>query len=189
MGSYAAPYQSPRQLIWLEIRKYADDFTVPQFIHSLKFKQTTVRLYINSLLKAGFIREVYRENSKVRHYELVHNCGYNAPEIDKNGKPSPLCIKNKAMWNTLRITRAALTSKQLAQFSSTSEFVISAQRARAYLSNLYHAGYLSKTGDKYQLLQSMNTGAKSPMVRKNRQVFDPNINKIMGMKNEYKSTY
>jgi len=185
--SVGKPYQSQRQLMWLEIRKCPNDFTVLQISKTCNVKPSSTRAYIVGLMRAGFIHETSKQPNHLNrgfvanHYQLIKDVGYTAPEVTERGTPTPMNIKNKAMWNTLRITNAAFTSKQLAQFASTPEHTISHACAATYLSYLHTAGYLSKTGQKYQLLKKMNTGSMPPAVKKNGQVFDPNINTLMGV--------
>ena len=192
MGAEAASYRLSRQSIWLEIRQHADDFTSQLIVDRTQAKGNTTRGYIASLRKAGIIQEIYRENPKkggapILHYSLLKDTGYQAPVVNEKGEVYQIAAKQKAMWNTLRITQMFLTVKQLAIFSSTAEVEVFEKTASVYISKLYLAGYLKKNGNKYQLHKHMNTGAKPPMLQRDRQVFDQNLNQIMGVKNENKS--
>lgn len=184
MGADAVSYRLSRQSIWLEIRQHADDFTTKQIIDFTKAKGNTTRGYIASLRKAGIIREIYRENPKkggtpILHYSLVKDMGYQAPSVNEKGEVYKVAAKQKAMWNTLRITQMFLTVSQLAIFASTPEVEIIERTASVYISKLYCAGYLKRKGNKYQLYKHMNTGAKPPMLQKDRQVYDQNLNEVM----------
>ena len=94
---------------------------------------------------------------------------------------------NKAMWNTLRITKMALNAYELSAISSTDSQKIAVETANNYLISLHQAGYLkivkeSKvTGGKakYVLLPEMNTGPKPPQIQRVKHVFDPNTNQVM----------
>jgi hypothetical protein len=192
MRTNVVSYRLSRQSIWLEIRQHADDFTAKQIINFTKAKGNTTRGYIASLRKAGIIQEIYRENPKkggtpILHYSLVKDTGYQAPSVNEKGEIYEVAAKQKAMWNTLRITQMSLTVSQLVIFSSTPEVEIFERTASVYISKLYLAGYLKKKGNKYQLYKHMNTGSKPPMLQKDRQVYDQNLNKVMVAKNELKS--
>lgn len=94
---------------------------------------------------------------------------------------------NKAMWNTLRITKQPVNAHELAALSSTNEQKFSVETADSYLRFLYHAGYLKIVREahhavrkaQYQLLPNMNTGPNPPQIQRAKQVFDPNTNQLM----------
>lgn len=189
------PYQKPRQRVWAAIRKHRDEFTIQQVADIGQMKYDSARDFITGLKNAGFIEETRRE--RVQGYSksiqtvffmLIKDNGYTAPAVDRKGNIlNSLPNGNKAMWNTLRITRQAVNAHELAALSSTDSFSISAETADSYLRLLHHAGYLKVVKEahhavskaKYQLLPHMNTGPIPPQIQRAKQVFDPNTNQVM----------
>lgn len=193
--STVQPYQSPRQRVWIAIRKHRDEFTIQQVADIGKMKYDSTRDFITGLKKAGIIGEVRRENlpnmsKKIEliYFKLIEDYGYNAPSVDRKGNLlGKTATVNKAMWNTLRITKQPVNANELAAISSTDEQNVSIETADSYLRFLHHAGYLKIAREahhsvrkaKYQLLPTMNTGPNPPQIQRAKQVFDPNTNQVM----------
>ena len=188
------PYQSPRQRVWTAIRKHRDEFTIQQVADIGRMKYDSARDFITGLNNAGIISlkesiAVGHENCHVKQkiYQLTKDVGYTAPKVNRKGDLIVTNQVNKAMWNTLRITKASVNADELAQMSSNDELSISALTANSYLILLHQAGYLtiSKQGNswegktKYRLLPDMNTGPNPPQIQRAKQVFDPNTNQVM----------
>lgn len=189
-----APYEAPRQRVWNAIRESRKEFTIAQVAELGGMKYDSTRDFITGLRKAGIISELRREKKPrtsshidIIVYQLVKDLGYTAPSVDRQGNlltPRPL---NKAMWNTLRITKQAVNARELAAFSSNDENVVSEETADSYLRMLHQAGYLKIAQEahhavkkaKYILLPHMNTGPKPPQIQRAKQVFDPNTNQTM----------
>lgn len=187
------PYQSPRQRVWLAIRKWKNDFTLIQVAEEGAMKEDSARDYLKGLMNAGYIAVAFEQpilGKRVKriHYKLIRDVGYNAPSVKRDGtETTPACI-NKAMWNTLRILKRAINADELASLSSNDNFSISIHTANTYLQILNEAGYLKIIQPatnilgkkaKYQLLECMNTGPNPPQIQRAKQVFDPNRNQVM----------
>lgn len=183
-------YQTPHQRAWGVIRQQAAQFTTDDIAKLAKVRYRSARDYVYKLRKAGIVEitgtQVVRyHSSQARQnvYRLVKDVGYTAPMINRDGELISGMTGNRAMWNTLRITRKAFSAEELAMVSSNEEIQVAVTTARAYLSALNQAGYLCvvKSGmrNKYQLLPNMNTGANPPQIQRTKQVFDPNLNKAM----------
>lgn len=189
------PYQSPRQRVWAAIRKNRDEFTIQQVADLGQMKYDSARDFITGLKNAEIIAEVRREklpnmSKKIDliYFRLVEDYGYNAPSVDRKGNIlGKKTTVNKAMWNTLRITKQPVNAHELAALSSTDDQAVSIETADSYLRFLHHAGYLkiaraahhAVRKAKYQLLPHMNTGPNPPMIQRAKQVFDPNTNQLM----------
>ncbi len=188
------PYQSPRQRVWVAIRKHRNEFTIQQVAELGQMKYESAREFICSLTKAG-VTEILREDKvydhaksiKKRYYRLIQDLGYTVPTLTKDGTVVSKVTGNKAMWNALRITKRALNANELAQLASNDELTIKVETAKEYLRALQRAGYLVVTQQannaggraKYQLLPNMNTGPNPPQIQRAKQVFDPNTNQVM----------
>ncbi len=189
------PYQSPRQRVWTAIRKHREEFTIKQVAELGQMKYDSTRDFITGLKKAGIIAEVRREklpnmSKKIEliYFKLVEDYGYNTPSVDRQGNIlGKSATVNKAMWNTLRITKQPVNATELAAISSTDEQQVSIETADSYLRFLHHAGYLkiaraahhAVRKAKYQLLPGMDTGPIPPQIQRAKQVFDPNTNTVM----------
>lgn len=188
------PYQSPRQRVWVEIRKNCEGFTIAQVAADGNMKYESARSFISSLVKAGVVQvtketPLHHKNCivKQRVYKLINDLGYTAPEISKSGEIVKSITGNKLMWNTLRITRHSFDADELARIASTEEVNIASNTAGAYLQALHKAGYLTITREssthggktKYRLLASKNTGPNPPQLQRAKQIFDPNINQVV----------
>lgn len=189
------PYQPPRQRVWTAIRKHREEFTIQQVADLGQMKYDSTRDFITGLKKAGIIDEVRREklpnmSKKIEliYFKLVEDYGYNAPSVDRQGNIlGKSATVNKAMWNTLRITKQPVNATELAAISSTDEQQVSVETADSYLRFLHHAGYLkiaraahhAVRKAKYQLLPGMDTGPNPPQIQRAKQVFDPNTNTVM----------
>lgn len=189
------PYQSPRQRVWTAIRKHREEFTIKQVAELGQMKYDSTRDFITGLRKAGIIAEVRREqvpnmSKKIEmiYFKLVEDYGYNAPSVDRQGNIlGKTATVNKAMWNTLRITKQPVNATELAAISSTDVQQVSIETADSYLRFLHHAGYLRIAREahhavrkaKYQLLPGMDTGPIPPQIQRAKQVFDPNTNTVM----------
>ena len=189
------PYQSPRQRVWAAIRKHRNEFTIQQVAELGQMKYDSARDFITGLKNAGIIAEVRREklpnmSKKIDliFFQLVEDYGYNAPSVDRKGNLlGKKATVNKAMWNTLRITKQPVNAHELAALSSTDEQAVSVETADSYLRFLFHAGYLKVARAahhavrkaKYLLLPHMNTGPIPPQIQRAKQVFDPNTNTLM----------
>lgn len=194
MPNKKQPYQTPRQRVWLAIRDNAEEFTIQQVADLGSMKYDSARDFLTGLKRAGIIEEIRRERKQYSgshiqtiFFKLANDMGYTAPSVDRNGNlltPRPV---NKAMWNTLRITKQAMNANELAALSSNDELKVSIDTADRYLRLLHEAGYLKVMQEshhavrkaKYMLLPHMNTGAKPPQVQRVKQVFDPNLNETM----------
>ena len=188
------PYQSPRQRVWAAIRKNSNEFTIEQVAELGQMKYESARGFVASLVKAKVVQilreaKVYGHSKSIRrkYFMLVNDLGYTVPSISKDGKVVVSVTGNKAMWNTLRITKQAVNAHELVQLASNDEISIKLETANEYLRALHHAGYLTLTQPannaggkaKYKLLPGMDTGPIPPQIQRAKQVFDPNTNTVM----------
>lgn len=187
-------YESPRQRVWNAIRQNSESFTIMQVAVDGAMVYESARGFVSQLVKAGFVKvidekPVHHEKCVVvqRTYKLINDCGYSYPVMTKSGEVIKEVSGNKAMWNTLRITKQPVNADELAAIASTDKVKIEVTTANNYLMSLYKAGYLKRTKEpsvkgvkaKYILLPNMNTGAKPPQIQRAKQVFDPNLNQTM----------
>lgn len=133
------PYQSPRQRVWVEIRKNCEGFTIAQVAADGNMKYESARSFISSLVKAGVVQvtketPLHHKNCivKQRVYKLINDLGYTAPEISKSGEIVKSITGNKLMWNTLRITRHSFDADELAHNVPLIVDVVADQKGAAW---------------------------------------------------------
>lgn len=118
------PKAPPRQRAWIAIREHKDEFTVEKIAAIAEMKIDATRDFLTGLNKANFIEITRREakplsvggNTKVVYYKLINDVGYHAPSVNRKGQIAEPRGVNRAMWNTLRICKAAVTPTALAGF-------------------------------------------------------------------------
>lgn len=184
---------TPRQRVWNEIRKARTGFSLVEIAFAADMKEGSARDYFKGLENAGYIALDYEEQIpgkrvKRKYYKLIKDCGFTAPNVDRNGVETHPAQGQQAMWNTLRIGYPVVNADELAKISSNDEIQINVATANVYLQLLYSAGYLAlvqmsqnKSGKKakYQLFDHMNTGPIPPQIQRSKQVYDPNRGEVM----------
>ncbi|HWP00027.1 MAG TPA: hypothetical protein VNL74_05290 [Methylococcus sp.] len=174
--------KSSRQRIWEMIRTLRI-FTVTELRGHIPgpIPMGTVRTYVESLAAAGILRH------DVGLYELVDDCGIEAPRVRKDGSPVVQGLAQEQMWNTLD-RLGDLTARELAHHASTPEVPVAETAAKDYLRHLHKAGYLVciRPGKgigrggiqaKYRLIK--RTGPRPPMVQRCHAIYDPNLHRVV----------
>ena len=151
MPNKKQPYLPPRQRVWLAIRNNAEEFTIQQVADLGFMNYDSTRKFINQLEKAGIIKVnrvepmVYANCPiKQKFFCLLNDVGYHYPKMTKSGELITGVTANKAMWNTLRITKKAVNADELAKLSSNEELIVKEQTATCFLYSLHQAGYLQR---------------------------------------------
>jgi hypothetical protein len=168
--------KSPRQRIWEKIRSYNGlTFTLQDLIGDLPgtIHKDTTRTYVHSLVAAGHLE------TQEGFYLLVRDNGVEAPRVRKDGSEVTQGRAQENLWRTLRSLNHTVSYHELAAMASTPDHPVSTSFAMDYLLNLHKAGYLNKIGQKYHLNPAMNTGPRPPMIQRIKQVYDPNVGKVM----------
>lgn len=103
---------------------------------------------------------------------------YEAPRIDKAGKPVTQGTATLSMWRAMKVLRA-FDYREIAQAATLAPVVVAPGSAKSYINALARAGYLqqvkaSKPGvpAKYRLVK--NTGPHAPAITRRKCVFDRN---------------
>ncbi len=184
--------RGPRQRVWEFIRKHSRDFTVPAIEKATVIDVLTIRSYVQSLERGGFIKQT-NECARVvdrKHYCLLRDVGIEAPRVDRKGNMvRPTATEN--MWRTMRII-GDFTPAELAVRASTAETRVADETAKTYVGLLASAGYLTLVEqghpyirgvgakqNRYRLMASKYTGPRPPMIQRTKCVYDPNLGKIV----------
>lgn len=190
----AASSYSSQEVIWATVRKLKQ-FTSADLICHIGNKHPvndeTVKSYLSRLLKGDYLaaeKGAYKGGCCVYRYTLVKDTGIDAPRLTKDGKPSTQGLGREQLWRTMRII-GDFNYRDLVLAASTEHVQIAESEARTYIKHLHSAGYLVEIKPcergrhpkpaVYRLLPSKFTGPKPPMVQRVKQVFDPNLNKVM----------
>lgn len=182
-----------RQAVWDEIRKKGDwTFTIKEL--DVMLDATTIRDYLAALCKAGYLDAVSKgKRGEANVYRLVEDCGVDAPRLRKDGTPVTQGIGRQQMWNAMRILKE-FTATDLAFNASTDDHRVAEGEAKSYCQTLDKAGYLvlkgqgsgvkSQSEARYMLIPQMWTGPHPPQIQRTRQVYDPNLRKVVWSKVE-----
>ncbi|MAK90432.1 MAG: hypothetical protein CMI13_04240 [Oleibacter sp.] len=149
----------------------------------------TVKAYVRALHKAGFIKITGEGKHRANIYELVKDCGAEAPRLRKDGTRATAGTKYENLWRSMRMLKT-FDILELVLTASANGVTVSELTAKDYVKDLRTAGYiktLPKSGQtseriKYRLVK--NTGPKPPAVRKVNQVYDRNLKEIVWPKKE-----
>ncbi len=166
--------KAPRQLIWEKIR-LQKHFTLKELVGSLPgtIHRDSTRAYVKALLAAQYLGRLDDT------YHLWNDNGVEAPRVRKDGTPVTQGRPQENIWRTLRTVNHPVNTRELAALASTQDHPVSVVAAKDYLRNLYQAGYMMLVGDKFRLSPAMNSGPRAPMIQRIKQVYDPNLGKVI----------
>ena len=181
--------KSNRQHIWEAIRGVRVGITCYSLARRARVDDETVRSYLQSLLNGGYL--AYEDGSAAgspsgfttKTMHLVLDCGSEAPALRRDGQPNRQGMGNEAMWRTLRIV-GECSAQELAAYASAS-VPVALESAKSHLKWLAKAGYVQKLRkpgsrtNRYKLDSGRYTGPRPPMVQHTRQVYDPNLAKVV----------
>ena len=176
MIEFTKPKPSMRTRIYQLMRANKDkSFTRADFTTSLKMNSFDYR-YLNALVAHGYAS--VEEKDAILHWQLIKDLGNEAPRFNTDGVLITESCANEAMWRAIRILKHFTCDElfaHVAKYTTTSN-------VRSYLKCLHQSGYL-RTERKgieaatYYLMK--NTGPQPPQILKVREVYDPNLDKIM----------
>ena len=173
-----------RQRIWEAIRVGAVGFRAYDISRRASVDDTTVRSYLQSLIKGEYIEVIEGAKFEEQTLRLIKDIGAEAPAVTRDGKPSTAGKGTEAMWRSLRILGELDADELAAQASIV--VPTTTWTARSYLKWLKRAGYVvevqaSKPGKKarYRLAPGKYTGPRPPMIQRIGQVFDPNLGEVV----------
>lgn len=167
-----------RDGIWAAIRTMKT-FYLADILERCDCGKDQARGYLNALAQAGYVEALPRPDCGAAYaFRLIRDCGVHAPQIDRDGNPLPINGRQR-MWMAMK----ALKTFSYRDLSLAAQ--VSDVDAKFYTRWLLRAGYLSVTNRKWQTKDTMtfvpsrDTGPKPPKIRKDKAVYDRNLNKII----------
>ena len=182
--------KSPRQQIWEKIRELKQ-FTMNGLVKNLPgtIHRDTTRAYVKALIAGEYLQPVVIAGfitAEKQCFQLTKDNGVEAPRLRKDGTEVTQGREQENLWRTLRTIKHPVQYRELAALASTKAHAVSPAFARDYLVNLYKAGYVTcndtkpfKGSCKYVLIPAMNTGPRPPMIQRIKQVYDPNLGRVI----------
>ena len=179
-----------RQALWDEIRRQAEHgaFSCIEVAGATRLHLSSVKEYITGLCNAGHLVKVDRpmpESHKSQYYRLEKDAGHHAPRVRKDGSEVTQGRSRQYMWNVIPLLKS-FTFLDLAYNASIAEHEVKEADASSYITHLYKAGYLvhaktCKSGEKqlWKLRHGMWTGPKPPQIQRTKQVYDPNLQRVV----------
>ena len=178
-----------REALWAAMRRLGR-FTVRQVTDETRLGLDTARDYVRGLELAGYLARVGTVatgsgtvGARAVVYELVRDVGVEAPRVRKDGTEVTQGRGREQMWRAMKVL-GEFSARDLAVHASTEAHPVSLKEAKHYIRYLVKAGYLAvvrTTGLawRYRLVHSKNTGPRAPMIQRVRQVFDPNLGRVV----------
>lgn len=169
-----------RAAVWAWIRQHPTKFIVNDVLYDIRMTAESVHEYLIGLTKAGYLEAIKNPvKGSPTLYSLIKDTGHDAPRVRKDGTPVTQGQGRQHMWNAMRILKD-FTAADLAFNASTDDHPVAVSDARCYCTALSKAGYLitRKTGC-YTLLPSKWSGPQPPQIQRSKQVYDPNIKKVV----------
>lgn len=183
---------TPRDAIWVAIRKQKNRFTVGTIETSTRVNRETIKTYLQGLRAAEFIDVIDHEEHNGRYamknqinsfvFSLTRDVGVDAPRVTKAGKIVTQGAKRQKIWTAIRVLRG-FSYSEVVMTASTGGDSVSEDEVRKYVQSLVRAKYVKKCGPsrpaRFILLPVRNTGPKPLMIQRGGNVFDPNKNAVV----------
>jgi hypothetical protein len=168
----------------MELDQQGQPITVDGIDERSSTKRSAIVAFVRKLEKAGVLEP---SETGTGYKSLLRQSS--APRIRRNGSLIESQPPRRCMWNYMRgpLARNGFCTRDLVNWSQTDETRIAMDSAKAYVSNLFDAGYLillaaGKRGSPayYRLDPKMIKGPEAPMVLRSQFVYDPNSQEIYG---------
>lgn len=167
-----------RDGIWKLIRQLKT-FTLTDLDQTIDMERSSIKTYLDALLKAGFLKAEFQDEVKDKIYHLAKDNGVRRPDITREGAKKPITGRQR-MWMAMKVLKRfdyrdlALTAK------------VPSIEAKSYLQALLKANYVrvlkkgrSTTPNVYQFLARMDHGPYAPVVKKDKSIYDRNLQKTV----------
>ena len=162
-----------RKKVWASVRKLKT-FTKRELMFDSETNKDTSREYVNALFKGGYVEKTGEKIKGSIQFRLCKDVGIDAPRIRRDGSKVEVPVYQK-VWNAMRIYKRFTYEDLLIAVPDTTK-----ESLKSYLKYLQRAGYIKKLSRKqFFLITSRYTGKQAPSIRSIKQVYDPNIEKVV----------
>jgi len=166
------------QALWQAIRDYRR-FAMNDLYGSACLSRATIKRFVDRLVSGGYVAKMENDGRQPVIYKLIRDCGVHCPDLDAHGHVRPVSGRQK-MWAAMKILKF-FTYQDLSLAAAVDQ-----GDARFYCGCLKRAGYVKVSqpaiwGHRpatYMFNAAMNTGPYAPQVRKNKGIFDRNLEGI-----------
>ncbi len=173
------------EAIWQHILNHkGKTFSVHDIEIHTNVDKETVRDHIKRFMRGGYIEQVENNLIKNNIYRLCNPVKI-APRLNRKGAESTQGLGREQMWRTMKML-GIFSKHDLAVHASTTSIQVKVTTAEDYIKFLNRAGYLvqikkskGKCPAEYRFLTSKNTGYKAPMIQRVKNVYDPNLKKVV----------
>lgn len=176
--------RASRETLWRAIKK-KKVFTLSEITRCCDLKKGTISQYLRTWALVGALEtkpiaskgtnsqgEGYRRPLR---YTLIKDLP-EFPRVRKNGTEIDQGKATQQMWTTMRKLRFFSVSDVHA-LSSTPRHPVTRRHVAEYMKYLILARYIEYRSGVYYLVK--DTGPKAPMIQRIKQVWDPNLKKVM----------
>jgi hypothetical protein len=170
-----------REQIWKTIRKFKS-FAVSDLGTDLD--NSPVYAFLNGLVAAGYLEREGKVQTKLfgaNRYRLIKDA-VEAPYVRKDGTVPTRGSGRARMWRAMKIL-PSFTIVDLVACCEKGGPAVATWEARTYVAYLERAGYLKRLDAHGVALASFKlvrwTGPRPPMIQRIKQVFDPNLKKVV----------
>lgn len=159
------------------LHRQAGEFSAHDVELRSNVHRSTVADFIRRLVKGGYLEEV-RQEPRPGHPRPIYRLLRDQPEAPKLRRDgSPAIDQGRGqdqMWRAMKMVER-FTAPDLVLLSSTADYRVTRETAKAYIKHLHLAGYLNRLAKGvYRLRPDRNTGPLAPQVMRTPFVFDPN---------------
>lgn len=173
--------RSNRQRVWEALRVHRTNVTLYALARAAMVDDDTVLSYLRCLIAGEYVAKT-GPTYDTATYSLLRDVGCEAPRLNRDGTPNSQGQGTEAMWRALRILQET-SAEELARYASAAT-PTAVNTAKAYLAWLAKAGYVQTLrqrgrATRYRLLLSRYSGPRPPMIQRTRQVYDPNLGKVV----------
>jgi hypothetical protein len=162
-------------------------FSVKDISYKTMLHTGTISAYLIGLEAAGYVtveREQIRPNQTKNTYTIVKR-QLETPRVKKDGSEISLGRGTENMWRSMRMI-GTFSPADLAAAASTSDAEIKLTTAKDYIKHLLRAGYLAIVSESspgtqanYRIIKSKISGPFPPQIQRVKQVYDPNLQKVV----------
>lgn len=177
-----------RQAVWEAVRalaRFGREWTLAELRASCRgLQKYGTEEYVRALYRGGYLarREIGRRGRNALYaYQLVIDCGLEAPRLRSNGEELP-AGKHQRLWQAMKVLKT-FTSRDICAVANSVAPALSLETAASYARSLHQAGYLAVVSQGgpgkaavYRLLR--NSGGAAPQVQRTKAVFDPNTYEV-----------